>query len=605
MTHRVGQCILLGAGSGDPGLLTRAGEAWLARAEVVVYDRLIPQALLALVPACAETIYVGKRADDHAMPQEQINQLLVDRVRRGQLVVRLKGGDPFIFGRGGEEARALREAGLAFRVVPGVTAALAGGAFAGIPLTDRRCASSVAFVTGHEEPGKADSHIDWAALAGIDTVVFYMGVERLEAIAEHLLAAGRSADVPAAVIQHVASPRQRVVVGTLGSIAREARQAGVEPPAITVVGEVVRFRRDLAWFEQLPLFGQTVLVTRSRPQASELSAALAEQGAAVIECPTIEVEPLDASAAFGVWLAACSERSMGVSPMSPTGVPPVAGPTGASPHEIVAAHTDSTAFLPRHHCMGGTPMRLTGGTPMLRSEQALGEAGDVERIRRVLVLTSPNGVRRMAEMLERLGVDARALAGVEIAAIGPGTAAALRSVGLRADAMPAEFTTRALGERLVEWLGADARRARVLLARAEAGSAELAHTLSAAGVTVTDMATYRTRCPAEFPPEAAEALANGSVDWITFASSSTVENFLALAKQAAATTGRSVDLTTIRTAAIGPVTAATLRHHGLGVDVQATDHTIPGLVEAMVGQSMLVAQRKDPFEGDKPVANSQ
>jgi len=521
MEHGLGQCILLGAGIGDPGLLTRVGADWLARAEVVVYDRLIPPALLALAPVSAEKIYVGKQADAHAMEQEQINQFLVDRVRRGRLVVRLKGGDPFLFGRGGEEASALRSARLPFRVVPGVTAALAGGACAGIPLTDRRHASSVAFVTGHEEPGKGDSTIDWSALAGIDTVVFYMGVGQLATIAERLMAAGRSADLPVAVIQQVASPRQRVLVGTLGSIAEQARRAGVEPPAITIVGEVVRLREELAWFDHLPLFGQTVLVTRSRQQASELSAALAERGAEVIECPTIEIDPVDASVDLRAWL----------------------DQTRQSAEEADAA----------------------GGA----------------RIRRVLALTSPNGARRLAENLDRLGLDGRSLAGVELAAIGPGTEAALRTAGLRADVLPTTFTAHALAGRLLEWLGPDSRRARVLLARAEIGSPELSQPLADAGATVTDLPLYRTRCPAAFPPEAAAALAAGRVDWLTFASSSTVTNFFTLAERAAQA-GQPVDLSGVRVAAIGPVTADTALRHGLSVDAHPTDHTIAGLVEAIV-----------------------
>jgi len=585
MTNKVGQCILLGAGSGDPGLLTRAGAAWLARAEVVVYDRLISPALLALAPA-AEHVYVGKRADEHAMSQEQINQLLVDRVRRGQLVVRLKGGDPFVFGRGGEEAGALRAAGLAFRVVPGVTAALAGGAYAGIPLTDRRCASSVALVTGHEDAEKNESRIDWTALAAIDTVVFYMGVGQLPTIAERLMAAGRSADTPAAVIENAASPRQRVVVATLGTIAVEVRRAGVEPPAVTVVGEVVRLREQLAWLERLPLFGQTVLVTRSRPQASELSAALAERGAKVIECPTIEIKPRDASAALRAWL---DESGASVFSVTRASCPRWAG-------------HDETSCLSDDVCAGGTPSGRADKMSATRAGETPASRECAGRIRRVLVLTSPNGAGLLVENLERLGLDGRGLAGVEIAAMGPGTASALRSAaGLRADVMPATFTTHALAERLIEWLGTDARHARVLLARADIGSPELARRLADTGATVTDLPFYRTRPPADFPPAALEALQAGRVDWITFTSSSTVTNFVALARQAAAA-GRPVDLSTTRIAAIGPVTAATLRSHGLPVNVQADDHTIAGLVEAMCddgGEVVLVD--RIPFDKSIPL----
>ncbi|MGB6895656.1 MAG: uroporphyrinogen-III C-methyltransferase [Dehalococcoidia bacterium] len=287
-----GKVWLVGAGPGDPGLLTLAGAACLARAEVVLYDRLVHPRLLDLAPAGAERIYVGKQAGGHTLTQDEINALLVARACEGKRVVRLKGGDPYVFGRGGEEAEALVAAGVPFEVVPGVTSAVAAPAYAGIPVTHRGLASSVAVVTGHEDAAKEESSIDWARLAtGVDTLVLLMGVANLPDIAEQLVRHGRPPETPAAVIEWGTLPRQRTVSGTLGDIARRAAEAGLQPPAVTVVGEVAGLRETLRWFDNRPLFGKRVLVTRTRRQASALSQALAEAGAEPIELPTIEIEP--------------------------------------------------------------------------------------------------------------------------------------------------------------------------------------------------------------------------------------------------------------------------------------------------------------------------
>jgi uroporphyrinogen III methyltransferase/synthase len=286
-----GKVYLVGAGPGDPGLITRKGAACLRRAQVVVYDYLANPALLELAPPGAERIYVGKRAGRHAMPQEEINRLLCRLAGEGKTVVRLKGGDPFVFGRGGEEASALAAAGVAWEVVPGVTSAVAAPAYAGIPVTDRRAATEVAFVTGHEDPTKGGSTIDWAALAGMGTVVFLMGVGRLAQICARLVEHGKPPETPAATIRWGATPRQQTVVGTLADLPRRVEEAGIRPPAVTVVGPVVALRQELAWFERLPLFGRRVVVTRTRRQASRLSAALRELGAEVLEIPTIAIVP--------------------------------------------------------------------------------------------------------------------------------------------------------------------------------------------------------------------------------------------------------------------------------------------------------------------------
>lgn len=287
-----GTVYLVGAGPGDPGLLTVRGRELLARSEVVVYDALVSPRLLEHAPASAERIYAGKRGAAHALEQEEINRLLVARARSGATVVRLKGGDPFVFGRGGEEALALAEAGVPFEVVPGVTAGLAAAACAGIPATHRGLASAVSLVTGHETPGKEESAVDWPALARTKgTLIFYMGVERLGAICARLIEAGLAADTPACAIRWGTTPLQRTVAGTLAGLPEQVQAAGLTPPAVLVVGAVVALRDKLAWFEARPLFGRRVVVTRARAQASAFAAQLEALGAEVVEWPAIRIEP--------------------------------------------------------------------------------------------------------------------------------------------------------------------------------------------------------------------------------------------------------------------------------------------------------------------------
>ena len=289
-----GRVSLVGAGPGDPGLITVAGRERLRRADVVVYDRLAHPALVAEAPADAERIYVGKASADHAVPQEEIGRLLVDRARAGKRVVRLKGGDPFVFGRGGEEADDLVAAGVEFDVVPGITSAIAVPAYAGIPITHRDAASSFAVVTGHEAPGKPASRIDWAALAtGVDTLVFLMGRRALAEIAAQLIAEGRDPATPAAAIEWGTTPRQRTVAAPLSELADAAEAAALSPPTVIVVGDVVALRERLRWYDDRPLFGKRVLVTRTRAQAGKLSSALWDAGAEPIEFPAIEIVPRD------------------------------------------------------------------------------------------------------------------------------------------------------------------------------------------------------------------------------------------------------------------------------------------------------------------------
>ncbi|HEX6678214.1 MAG TPA: uroporphyrinogen-III C-methyltransferase [Actinomycetes bacterium] len=299
-----GVVYLVGAGPGDPGLVTVRARELVGRAEVLVYDRLIPPGLVDQAPEGCERVYVGKLPDRHVLPQAEINALVVARAKAGRLVVRLKGGDPFVFGRGGDEAVACAAAGVPFEVVPGVSSAVAVPAYAGIPLTQRDLSSAFAVVTGHEDPAKGAATARWAALAQIGTVCVLMGVERLGAIAARLVEAGRDPATPAAVIEQGTTPAQRVVEAPLAGIAAAAERAGIRSPAVVVIGEVAALRGRIAWYENRSLFGRTVLVPRAREQAGRLSALLRERGAEPLEVPTIAVRPpasfaeLDRAVAF-------------------------------------------------------------------------------------------------------------------------------------------------------------------------------------------------------------------------------------------------------------------------------------------------------------------
>ncbi|MBI2940746.1 MAG: uroporphyrinogen-III C-methyltransferase [Chloroflexi bacterium] len=491
---------LVGGGPGDPKLLTLRGVECLAMAQVVVYDRLIDPRLLRHAPADAERICVGKTKGHHTFSQDEINGLLVDRARSGRVVVRLKGGDPFVFGRGGEEAMALAAAGLPFEVVPGVTSAVAVPAYAGIPITHRHLTSSFTVVTGHEDPGKAESAIDWARLAaGGDTLVFLMGMSNLPQIVAELVTHGRAATTPVALIRWGTLPEQETVVGTLADIVERAQARKLGPPAVIVVGEVVALRERLRWFDDRPLFGHRVLVTRTREQASRLVALLEVAGARALEVPTIEV------------------------------VPPA-------------------DFAPL--------------------DAALSRLGEYNWV----VYTSANGVRFFFERLYQRGGDVRDLKGVRLAAIGPATAATLVERGLRVDFAPDEY----VAEAVVAGLGArGVRAARVLVPRAAEAREALVNGLRALGASVDEVAAYQTR-PAPEAGRAKELLAGGEVDTVTFTSSSTVRNVLA------ALDGDISLLQRVTIACIGPITAQTAREAGVRVDVVAAEHTVAGLVEALI-----------------------
>jgi uroporphyrinogen III methyltransferase/synthase len=474
---------LVGAGPGDPGLITRRGAEVMGRAEVVVHDRLADPSLLDLAPPGSERIDVGKRPGA-PFDQDRINDLLVERGRRGEEVVRLKGGDPFVFGRGGEEAHALQEAGIDFEVVPGVSAAVAAPAYAGVPVTHRGLATSFTVVTGHSRQA-LDEGVDWESLARVGgTIVVLMGVAHRAEIAARLMAGGRPRDTPVVAVSWGTRPDQQSTRTTLEALGA----AEVAPPATIVIGPVAGL--DLAWFERRPLLGWRVVVTRTRDQASALAERLRGVGAAPVELPVIEVGP---PADGGVALRAAAER--------------------LASYEWV-------------------------------------------------VFTSANAVEALSVALR----DARAFGSAKVAAIGPGTAAALAERGVIADLVPDRF----VAESLLEEFPAPTPGAAVLLPRADRARDVLPAGLRRAGWSVDVVDAYHT---GRGRPSKEALVDARAADAVTFTSSSTVAGFLEIV---------GPDALPPVVACIGPVTADTARRAGVSVDVVADTHTVDGLVSALV-----------------------
>lgn len=500
--NKKGMVYLVGAGPGDPGLITVKAVECIRRADVVVYDFLANAVFLKYASPEARRIYVGKKGSDHTLSQGGINKLIVELALSGQVVTRLKGGDPYVFGRGGEEAEELVQAGIAFEVVPGVSSAVAAPAYAGIPVTHRSHTSNVGFITGHEDPTKEQSSIDWNKIAtGFGTLVFLMGVKNLPNISTNLIEAGRDPSTPAALIRWGTTSRQETISGTLENIAALAEEKKMKPPAVLVVGGVVGLRDQLNWFEKLPLFGRTILVTRTRAQAGRLTAGLTDLGARVIECPTISLFP-----------------------------PEDWAPVDKAIHDLSGFDW--------------------------------------------LVLTSPNGVEFLYHRLFHLGFDARVLAGLKIAAIGPATAEKLMEFGVKADLLPSRYVAEGLVEALLEQGVKDKK---ILLARAAEARDVLPRELSAAGAEVLVTPVYRTLQPDDLPLEALEALDNGEIDLVTFTSSSTAENMARLL-------GSRLEKFRAETpaAVIGPITGQTAGEHGFNIAAEALEYTIDGLVKAIV-----------------------
>jgi uroporphyrinogen III methyltransferase / synthase len=460
MSARSGVVYLVGAGPGDPGLMTARALELIGSADAIYYDRLIPPGALDGAREDAELVYVGKAPGRPSMPQEEIGERLIEVARSGKSVVRLKGGDPFVFGRGGEEGEALGAAGVEFEVVPGVTAGVAGTAYAGIPVTHRDDASAVAFVTGHEDPEKTESAIDWDALARFPgTLVFYMGVKRLAANAAALVEAGRNPAEPAAAVERGTMDGQRTVVATLGTLAAAVEREGVGAPALIVIGQVVQRREALAWLERRPLHGRRVVVTRARAQASGLAATLRGLGAEVVELPAIRIEPRIES----------EEVRGAVERIGNYALICVTSPNGA--HLLFEA-LDAA----------GLDARALAGPEKK-------QVGDVESV-----------------------------AGTTVAAIGPGTARALVSHGITADIVPERFVAEALVESLA---GIEISGRPVLIARAAEARDVLPDALRERGADVDVIALYETvrEEPSDETIEAAQ-----SADYVTFTSSSTVHN---------------------------------------------------------------------------------
>ncbi|MCL4533890.1 MAG: hydroxymethylbilane synthase [Bacteroidetes bacterium] len=494
----VGKVYLVGGGPGEPGLLTVRGQELLRRAQVVVYDRLVDERLLAQVPAQAERVYVGKAADRHTLRQEEINALLVAKGHEGKMVVRLKGGDPYVFGRGGEEALALREAGVPFEVVPGVTSAVAVPAYAGIPVTHRRVAASFTVITGHEDPTKSGSQVDWGHLPD-GTLVFLMGTENLSQIARSLVAHGRPAGTPAAFIHRGTTPFQRTIVGSLEDIAERVAGSRLGPPGILVVGEVVCLQERLAWFEERPLFGRRVLVTRSREQASAFSALLREEGAEPLELPAIEIRTMDDYTALDAavrslddydWVAFTSAngvrffwdrlRAAGKDARALPLVCAIGPATAAAlaergvvadlqPEEYVAEAlakalsergiagrrfllpraAEAREVLPRELELAGASVTEVAAyrTVVPEDSRARLAALLLEGVD-AIAFTSSSTVRNLVHLLDG---EVRRLAGIAIAAIGPITADTVQGLGLPVDVVAAEYTIPGLVTALKEY----------------------------------------------------------------------------------------------------------------------------------------------------------
>ncbi|MFT4569926.1 MAG: uroporphyrinogen III methyltransferase/synthase [Hyphomicrobiaceae bacterium] len=488
-----GRVFLVGAGPGDPGLVTVRAREVLERADVVLYDALANGGLLDYAPITAERVLVGKRHGRVTLAQSETEALLLHHAAQGRTVVRLKGGDPFVFGRGGEEAEACRRAGVDFEVVPGITSAIAVPAYAGIPLTHREHSSLVTFVTGYPGNANAQGEPNWELLAQTGgTLVLMMAMTRMAEISESLIKGGMDPATPAAAVRWGTLPSQRKVIGTLADIADRATNELGRPPVIFVVGAVAALGRELDWYERRPLFGRRIVVTRARAQASALATRLEELGAEVVAFPTIEVRPVA---------------------------------------------VDAPALD-----------RVAGSD--------------------LLVLTSANGVERFFECWLQAERDIRDLAGVRLATIGPVTAAAVARRGLKVAVQAQDYRA----EGLLEALG-DVDGLKVVVARAEVAREILPDTLRQRGASVEVLPLYRTTVP-EPAPDPAE-LAN--VDAVTFTSSSTVTNFLALVGE-----NWRESLRDTCVAAIGPVTAETLADAGRPADVVAEKSTIDGLVDALL-----------------------
>ena len=502
--HARGRVFLVGAGPGAPDLITLRGAAVMSTADVIVYDALVSPELLRLAPESAERIFAGKKSGErHSAAQSEINRVLVEHARAGRRVVRLKGGDPFIFGRGGEEAEALSAAGIPFEVVPGVTSAIAAPAFAGIPLTHRDRGSFVAFITGHQDSAKdADGSIPWNALAHAaqarGTLVILMATAQMRATLSRLAAGGLPPATAAAAIQAGSTAAQKTVIATLATLADESARTGLKAPAVIVVGECAALGPQLKWFEAMPLFGRRIVITRASADASEFAARIRALGGEAIEFPTIETAP-------------------------------------PSSYEIL--------------------------------DRGIAELGSFDWV----IFTSANGVECFIDRMRTRAYDIRELGRAAVAAIGPATADCVRRYALTVAAMPSEYRAEAV----IGAIGAERiAGARILIPRAEVAREVLPEMLRRHGAREVVVApAYRTVIPPNADTDTMHSLiADHAIDLVSFTSSSTVTNFIAMV---------GVPVAGLKAAAIGPITADTARAHGFDVVVAPTQYTVDALISAI------------------------
>jgi len=493
---------LVGAGPGDPGMVTLRAKEIIETCDIMIYDYLANVDFLKWCKAECEILYVGKKGGDHTLPQEKINELIIEKARSGKIICRLKGGDPYVFGRGGEEGEELVEAGIDFEVVPGITAGVAAPAYAGIPVTHRDHTTSVCFITGHEDPTKSESGNNWAVYGQSNsTLVFYMGVGNLPMIAKNLMENGRDAETPVALVRWGTRCNQTSFVSTLENVAEEAEKRQWKAPSIIIVGGVCSLHDKLAWFEKKALLGKGVIVTRAREQASGLVNILQGHGACVHEFPTISVEHLD------------------------------------DYNEV------ETAIL------------------------------QLARYQWV-VFTSVNGVKFFWEQLAAIGLDSRIFGGMQIAAIGPATAEELKARGIIPDFVPEKYVAEHVVEGLLERgiQGQD-----ILIPRARVAREVLPEELKKVGCNVTVLPVYETKLVQASSKEIEDAMDKGAINYVTFTSSSTVENFFELVNPDVFR-----QYPEIKIASIGPVTTKTLERFGFTPSIEPEDYTIPGLVDALL-----------------------
>lgn len=510
-----GKVYLVGAGPGDPKLITVRGLEALQRSDVIVFDRLAGPQLLNHARADAELIYVGKLPDRHTMKQEEINQLLVDLALQGKTVARLKGGDPTVFGRVGEEAGLLKKNDIIYEIIPGITSAISVPAYAGIPVTHRDLASSFSVITGHESPDKLDLSIYWDKVTNATgTLVFLMGVAKIGYISEQLMKHGRSPETPVALVQWGTRAEQRTLVGTLADIDEKVKEANIQPPAVIIVGEVVRQRQTLAWVEKKPLFGQRILVTRARSQASELVSRIDDLGGETYEFPVIET-----------MLPQSQEKQEAIK------------------HALLQAESYDW-----------------------------------------VILTSVNGVEFFYHWLDHHGLDIRSFHRAKFAAVGPKTAEVLAKRGIRADLLPESFRAEGL---LLSLDGRLKPGQKALLPRGDLARETLPKELKQRGVEAVEIDVYETKLSAPRDLWLPEMLENGEIHIITFTSSSTVINLLEALRQLGIQNPAEA-LQKIEIACIGPVTARTAEENGLKVTVVPENHTIDGLVQALVDRRSTV-----------------